>query len=347
MEAWSIWLLAGLALGAGELHTRGLILAPVAVGALVAGGASLAGLGPALSILTFLFLSTVMLRTLRPLALRHQRSSGALRTGPAALVGHRAIVVERIANDESPELARGEANTVFVIPSEFTQAFASIGEAISHRPAIPAANGSALVLDVERTENGSGPTDDQGCDSGICRIPRRPAGWEAGGVPSTSSPTAGDGRDLAMDGEAVLVEAAAVIRIPGLAPCLGPFQNFRFTQAGRVSVIAASYRLSTTHRRRMSQTMKGKTMNQPTPSGIARAGSPFARARRKREIDALMDQYVSWREACAVVAAAYQTWRTAEPKERELAFTRYSAALDREEEAATAYQVAVARVAAA
>jgi hypothetical protein len=27
---------------------------------------------------------------------------------------------------------------------------------------------------------------------------------------------------LAMDGEAVLVEAAAVIRIPGLAPCLGP-----------------------------------------------------------------------------------------------------------------------------
>jgi len=31
---------------------------------------------------------------------------------------------------------------------------------------------------------------------------------------------------LAMDGEAVLVEAAAVIRIPGLAPCLGPFQNF-------------------------------------------------------------------------------------------------------------------------
>ena len=28
---------------------------------------------------------------------------------------------------------------------------------------------------------------------------------------------------LAMEDEAVLVEAAAVIRIPGLAPCLGPF----------------------------------------------------------------------------------------------------------------------------
>jgi hypothetical protein len=29
---------------------------------------------------------------------------------------------------------------------------------------------------------------------------------------------------LAMDGEAVLGEAATVIRISGLAPCLGPFQ---------------------------------------------------------------------------------------------------------------------------
>jgi regulator of protease activity HflC (stomatin/prohibitin superfamily) len=63
-----------------------------------------------------------------------------------------------------PELARGEANTVFVIPSEFTQAFASIGEAISHRPASAAANGSAPVLDIERAKNGSGPADDQDCD---------------------------------------------------------------------------------------------------------------------------------------------------------------------------------------
>ena len=32
---------------------------------------------------------------------------------------------------------------------------------------------------------------------------------------------------LAMDGETVLAEAAAVIRIPGLAPCLGPFHGPR------------------------------------------------------------------------------------------------------------------------
>jgi regulator of protease activity HflC (stomatin/prohibitin superfamily) len=41
-----------------------------------------------------------------------------------------------------PELARGEANTVFVIPSEFTQAFADIGEAVARRAVGPATNGS-------------------------------------------------------------------------------------------------------------------------------------------------------------------------------------------------------------
>ncbi len=35
-----------------------------------------------------------------------------------------------------PQLAQGEANKVFVIPSEFTQAFASIGDALGKAPAI-------------------------------------------------------------------------------------------------------------------------------------------------------------------------------------------------------------------
>jgi membrane protein implicated in regulation of membrane protease activity len=100
MDVWIIWLVAALLLGAGELHTRGLYLAPLATGALLAAGASLAGGGVAISIVVFLCLSILVLRTLRPLALRHQRLPVALRTGPAALVGHRAVVVERIANDE-------------------------------------------------------------------------------------------------------------------------------------------------------------------------------------------------------------------------------------------------------
>src|SRR5579862_5899975 len=41
-----------------------------------------------------------------------------------------------------PELARGDANKVFVIPSEFTHAFAELGDALAHRVAVPASNGS-------------------------------------------------------------------------------------------------------------------------------------------------------------------------------------------------------------
>ena len=42
----------------------------------------------------------LVLRTLHPFALRQGRSAVALGTGAAALVGQRALVVERIANDE-------------------------------------------------------------------------------------------------------------------------------------------------------------------------------------------------------------------------------------------------------
>jgi membrane protein implicated in regulation of membrane protease activity len=101
MDAWIIWSVAALLLGAGELHARGLFLAPLAAGAAVAAAASLAGAGGAVSIVIFVLLSVLVLRTLRPLALRHGRPAVVLRTGAAALVGHRAVVVERIANDES------------------------------------------------------------------------------------------------------------------------------------------------------------------------------------------------------------------------------------------------------
>jgi hypothetical protein len=63
-------------------------------------------------------------------------------------------------------------------------------------------------------------------------------------------------------------------------------------------------------------------------------------------VDVMIDDYVSWREACAEVASSYERWRVAEGREEVLAFGVYVAALDREEGAATDYQQAVARVAA-
>jgi hypothetical protein len=45
-----------------------------------------------------------------------------------------------------PELARGDANKVFVIPSEFSQAFADIGSAVAARPGPAQTNGSKATL---------------------------------------------------------------------------------------------------------------------------------------------------------------------------------------------------------
>jgi hypothetical protein len=75
--------------------------------------------------------------------------------------------------------------------------------------------------------------------------------------------------------------------------------------------------------------------------------SAFTQARRREYADELIDDYVSWHEACDMVAEAYESWSCAERQDRPLAFGLYVSALDREERAATAYQAAVARLAAA
>jgi hypothetical protein len=58
-------------------------------------------------------------------------------------------------------------------------------------------------------------------------------------------------------------------------------------------------------------------------------------------IDAMMDRYVSWREECAAVEQAYRDWLGARREDRSVAFAAYTAALDREEFAATAYRLVV------
>ena len=81
--------------------------------------------------------------------------------------------------------------------------------------------------------------------------------------------------------------------------------------------------------------------------GTRDRGSSSAGGRRRQYVDDMMDDYVSWREACAAVAVSYQNWKCSDRPDRKLAFSVYVAALDREEQAATAYQRAVARVATA
>jgi hypothetical protein len=63
-----------------------------------------------------------------------------------------------------------------------------------------------------------------------------------------------------------------------------------------------------------------------------------------RSLDDLVDDYVSWREACGAVSDAYAHWQDAGRQERKLAFSEYVAALNCEEEAAMVYQQAVERL---
>ena len=81
--------------------------------------------------------------------------------------------------------------------------------------------------------------------------------------------------------------------------------------------------------------------------GTRDQGAAFAEERRRQYVDELMDEYVRWRECCAAVAVSYENWRCSDRPEKALAFRMYVAALDREEQAATAYQRAVAQVATA
>jgi membrane protein implicated in regulation of membrane protease activity len=101
MDPWIVWVVVAALLGIGEMHQGGFYLAPFALGAALAATVSLLGVGVLLSTILFLLTSGVVLATLRPVAQRHRQLPPAIRTGAAALVGRKAIVLERIANNEA------------------------------------------------------------------------------------------------------------------------------------------------------------------------------------------------------------------------------------------------------
>lgn len=100
MGVWVAWLVAAAVLGAGEMHTGGFFLAPFALGALVGAALGLLGVGIAGTFIGFIAVSLLTLLLLRPVARAHRRLPPAVRTGAQALIGKRALVIERIANDQ-------------------------------------------------------------------------------------------------------------------------------------------------------------------------------------------------------------------------------------------------------
>jgi membrane protein implicated in regulation of membrane protease activity len=97
MAAWLAWVIAALLLAVGEIFTPGLFfLGPVALAAVAAAVAALAGAAVWLQLLVFAGASLASVGFLRPLARAHIHMPPALRTGTAALTGAKATVLQRV-----------------------------------------------------------------------------------------------------------------------------------------------------------------------------------------------------------------------------------------------------------
>ena len=101
MSGWVFWIIAAIVLAVGEMLTLSFFLAPFAGGALLAAIVDAAGGGVVLSWGIFILASLLLLLVVRPIARSHRKMPAQLRTGTAALIGRRAVVVERIANHEA------------------------------------------------------------------------------------------------------------------------------------------------------------------------------------------------------------------------------------------------------
>jgi membrane protein implicated in regulation of membrane protease activity len=96
MPAWVIWSIIAVALALGEVATLSLFLGPIALAAVLAAAVGALGGGLVLQLLFFIGGSLASLALLRPIAMRHLRMPAKIRTGTAALVGAKAVVLERV-----------------------------------------------------------------------------------------------------------------------------------------------------------------------------------------------------------------------------------------------------------
>ena len=99
MSGWILWVVLAGAFGVGEMLTNGFFLAPFAIAAALAAAADAAA-GEAAAVVAFVVVAIMTLVVLRPIVRSHIKMPPQLRTGSAALVGRRAVVLERIANHE-------------------------------------------------------------------------------------------------------------------------------------------------------------------------------------------------------------------------------------------------------
>jgi membrane protein implicated in regulation of membrane protease activity len=111
MPDWLIWAVAAAALAGGEVLTLGFFLGPIAIAAALAAIVAATGVAVELQVAVFAVASIASLAFVRPIAVRHMRTPARLKSGTAALVGTRAIVLERVDADRGQVKIGGEVWT--------------------------------------------------------------------------------------------------------------------------------------------------------------------------------------------------------------------------------------------
>jgi membrane protein implicated in regulation of membrane protease activity len=108
MPDWVAWMILAAALGVGEIFTLSFFLGPIAIAAVLAAIVGAVGAGVEIQFAVFILGSVASLAVVRPIARRHLRTPASLKSGTAALVGQRALVVERVDADSGQVKIRGE-----------------------------------------------------------------------------------------------------------------------------------------------------------------------------------------------------------------------------------------------
>ena len=106
MDEWVWWMIAAGVLAIGEIFTLSFFLGPISIAAVCAAVVALVGAGLGIQWVVFIAVSLASLAVLRPIAQRHLTTPARIRTGTAALVGTRALVLERV-NGEGGQVKIG------------------------------------------------------------------------------------------------------------------------------------------------------------------------------------------------------------------------------------------------
>lgn len=105
LDAWHLWMIAGLVLLIAEVFTPGFVVACFGVACLATGAGTALGAGPTLQVLLFIAAGTATYLGVRPFVLKHMDAGPDLKTNVDALAGRPGRVTEAI----DPLRERGRA----------------------------------------------------------------------------------------------------------------------------------------------------------------------------------------------------------------------------------------------